>query len=409
MGKPAVTRFAPCMLVVFACSSAPPVGAAPPDAASTPDAFEPVPPVGSIQMADLSVLLPLATSEADLAAYASASTPGAHGALLPEDLYESDGDSVQIPYDQLRVVAIRFDPCFAQVGPIADPASCDNQMRLVFQPLAFANGATTAVDAGVHVSYAITRAQLVTAVNAIAAARAQTTGDDLGPLAANPIVAAQGLTGPMAQGIAAVIASYANPARIERITSFLVPATVGIGGTPVTWQFQGLAVAGGAATPITIATLGGVTDQIFNASTMPLESLPSPATTSLDNIGVLASADEAMAATPAARQAAYDAALRIENPGASSPNTIDCASCHTAEAARRLVGEPMFGLSSAGDPNAFAAASTIPAADLVTTTALVTPSGVLDIHAFSYLGSAPMIDQRVVNETAANLAYLQSL
>jgi hypothetical protein len=80
-----------------------------------------------------------------------------------------------------------------------------------------------------------------------------------------------------------------------------------------------------------------------------------------------------------------------------------------AEPARRLVGEPMFALSSANDPNAFAADPSIPAANLVTTTELVDTDNILDIHAFSYRGSSPMINQRVVNETAANLAYLRTL
>ena len=78
-----------------------------------------------------------------------------------------------------------------------------------------------------------------------------------------------------------------------------------------------------------------------------------------------------------------------------------------AEPARRLVGEPLFALSSTGDPNAFTAPS-IAAANLVTTTALVDTDTILDIHAFSYRGTSPMINQRVVNETAANLAYLTS-
>jgi hypothetical protein len=82
-----------------------------------------------------------------------------------------------------------------------------------------------------------------------------------------------------------------------------------------------------------------------------------------------------------------------------------------AEPARVLVGEGMFGMMTDGDPNAFVAAASIPAADLgATTTTIVNPTnGALSIHAFSYLFSTPMINQRVINETAAILAYLQPL
>ena len=82
-----------------------------------------------------------------------------------------------------------------------------------------------------------------------------------------------------------------------------------------------------------------------------------------------------------------------------------------AEPARLLVGEPMFDMTPTGDANAFVAASSIPAADLASTaTMFVDPVDQgLNIHAFSYRDSDPIINQRVINETAANLAYLNSL
>lgn len=62
----------------------------------------------------------------------------------------------------------------------------------------------------------------------------------------------------------------------------------------------------------------------------------------------------AKAASKTAQQAAFDAALRIENPTKHSPDTIDCASCHV----------------------------------------------------FSYRDGHPMIAVRVINETASVVAYL---
>lgn len=370
---------------------------------------QPVPPIGDIQMNDLSVLLPLATTAADFAALPSASSPGPRGAILPEALYDYS-ISLEFGYDTLRAVAFRFDPCFANLGPVVDPASCDNQLRVVFEPLTFADGVTTAADAAVHVAYSITRAQLVTAVNAIAAARELTTSADLGPLAVHPIVSAQGLTGALARQLIAILAQYADATKIERITFLFVPDSVGIGGMgpTVVWDVHGYTLALGVETPLPIPTLSGQTAAILNASVLPLETL-APATDSPDNIAVIESADQAMSARPAERQNAYDAALRIEDPTKHSANTIDCASCHMTEPARRLVAEPLFSLSSANDPNAFEADPSIPAADLVTATDLVDSDNILDIHAFSYRGSSPMINQRVVNETAANLAYLRTL
>jgi hypothetical protein len=396
---------------------------------TSPDApFPPEQPIVGVQMNDVSVLLPLATSSAEFSTYLSASSAGANGPLFPSALFMEDEDDGPISYDTLRVVAFRFDPCFAHLGPITDPTACNDQLRLVFQPLTFTGDATVADDAAVHVSYSITRAQLLAAVTEIVAARAQYATTDLGPVAVHPIIASQGLGGPLAQSLLAIVAKYADGTKVERFTSFFADAgsSGGSGGsglgpsgsgsgsgvtvsTSVFWQFHGFNVVGDAATALQIPTLGSTTGISLNVSSPPLESLFGESTSSADNIEILASADEATAATPAARQAAFDAALRVENPNKNSPNTIDCLTCHMAEPARVLVGEPMFGMTPLGDANAFAADPSIPSADLATTPTLIDTDGGLNIHAFSYRGASAMINQRVVNETAANVFYLATL
>lgn len=147
----------------------------------------------------------------------------------------------------------------------------------------------------------------------------------------------------------------------------------------------------------------------LEASTGPLEASISQPTTTGDDISVLASASHAFVAGATARRAAFDAALRIENPAFHSPNTIDCASCHLAQPARQLVGEMLYGLEEAGDENAFAADPSIPSTDLQLTTSQSLADTILHIHAFSYRGTVPMINARVVHETAANLTYFASL
>jgi hypothetical protein len=172
------------------------------------------------------------------------------------------------------------------------------------------------------------------------------------------------------------------------------------------WELASFEVAAGSATPRMIPTLPAATTTMsLEAAGAPFQASPSPMTTSTDDLAPLDDYNQTMAADAAARQAAFDAALRIENPHDHSPDTIDCASCHLAAPARQLVGEPL-GLTAAGDPAGFVPDASIPAADLMQTTELVGTDGVLNIHAFSYRQLAPMINQRVINETAANLAYL---
>jgi hypothetical protein len=174
------------------------------------------------------------------------------------------------------------------------------------------------------------------------------------------------------------------------------------------WEFQSFDIAASAVTPRPIATIPGDGNTMsLSAAVNPLESSGSPATTSADNIAVLESMTTASAATTTERQTAFDAALRVLNPRDNSPDTIDCASCHLAHPALTMVGEPL-GMTTTGDSAAFVAGPSIPLADLAQTTQLVS-DGVLNIHAFSYRDSDPMINQRVINETAANLAYLETL
>jgi hypothetical protein len=366
-----------------------------------------------LQVNDLSVLLPLPQTQAGLDAMLTPMSPALGGALLPEATFAAA--QVSIDYTQLHAVAFRFDPCFGQLGAITDPSTCNNQLRVVFQPV-FAGidgGIATTADQAVHAFYSITRDQLIEAVDEMVAAREGDGIDyDLGPLAPHPIIATEGLDGALAQKLLAIVTRYAGGSELARMTAFEVEE-IADGSQPIIgdgefWELQSFDVAAGAVTPRSIATIpGDVNTMSLSAGVNPLESSGSPATTSADNIAVLESMTTASAATTTARQTAFDAALRVLNPHDNSPDTIDCASCHLAQPALTMVGEPL-GMTATGDSAAFVADPSIPLADLAQTTQLVS-SGVLNIHAFSYRDSDPMINQRVINETAANLAYLETL
>jgi len=365
----------------------------------------PLPP-SDLQMNDISILFPLDVEDD----YLRADSSGSNGPLVPEVLYEV---AAGMPYDELRVLGMRLAPCLDQVGRIENPGSCDNQLRLVFQAF---DGPADAFDGGVNVTYPLTRDDLLRMAGEIAAARQAAVGDgDLGPLSVNPLLAKDGVAGAFGAQLQDIILRYANPTQIERITRF------GLGADPLPgdravavpggefWHFDGVAIRNGLATALPITTLGTETTAMgIDAAVSPLET--SFAIGSGDNLGTLASTSQAMAASAAGRQAAYDAALRIESPVENSQDTTDCVSCHVAEPARVLVGEQVFGMSASGDANAFAPDPSIPVADLAATLqADLVVQGFLNLHAFSYRFRLPMINQRVINETAQNLAYLRSL
>jgi hypothetical protein len=366
-----------------------------------------------LQMNDLSVMLPLPKTQADIDVMMAPTSPGVGGDLLPKATF--DQAQIGLDYTSLHAVAFRFDPCFGQLGEITDSSNCQNQLRVVWQPL-FVNAVdgtttTSAADSGVHAFYSISRDQLIAAVDEMVAAREADGIDfDLGPLAPHPTITSEGLSGPLAQKLFQIVEKYAGGSELVRMTSFQIEffdAPFAGGGD--FWGFQSFDVSAGTAKPRAIPTLSGDSNNrmSLSASVSPLESSGSPATTSTDNIATLESMTNATAATLDVRKLAFDAALRIENPHTNSPDTIDCASCHLAMPARTMVGEQL-GLTEAGDANQFVPDSSIPAADLAQTTALDT-NGILNIHAFSYRDVNPMINQRVINETAANLAYLKTL
>jgi hypothetical protein len=251
-------------------------------------------------------------------------------------------------------------------------------------------------------------------VTELVAARIADVGSgDLGPLAPHVVVASEGFAGTLAQSFDGIITKYAGAANFVRFTGFELeefdgPAQNDPDEGALFWELNGFNISAGSATAMDIASLpAGTTDVGLGVGLQPLATSFSPETTSADNISLIANYTQAMQASAADRQASYDAALRIENPLDNSPNTIDCASCHMAQPARQLVGA-VLGMTASGDPNAFVPDASIPVADLAQTTQLV-EDGDLNIHAFSYLPTGPMINQRAINETAANLAYIATL
>jgi len=358
-------------------------------------------------MNDLTIVMPLAKTQAQFGGYLPAAQ------LLPKAMFTAKfpdppdgptpiGSDVSMRYDNLRVVAVRLDPCFAQVGPITDPAACDNQLRVVFQSLTFQGGSTNAIDGAVHAFYRLTRPQLVAAIKEIVALRkanGQTTA--MGPLAPHPVIVRQGLDGAFAKGLYAIVTKYASASNLMRFTHF------SSANLQTVWHFSGFDVAGSTTTEMVIPTLPDSTTAVsfFQGFASPMQGGFMPETKSSDSIVVLANAEKARAASATTRKKAYDAALRIENPGFHSPNTIDCASCHLGQAARLLIGDDVLGLTAVGNPNLFQRDPKYVSLRSMKQTTSVRDQP-LNVHMLSYRNDELMIGQRVINETAATVAYV---
>ncbi len=378
------------------------------------------------QMNDVSVLYPLPTTAAEFdGGYVAAGDHGKGGQVLPLDLYTSlthqpksskgnMGGYAIMAWDDLRVVGFRIDPCFANIGPVTDASSCVNQLRLIFQPIStFAwgsNFSAQAFDGAVHAFYQLTRAQLVELVRGMIVLRQKESRTaSLGPLAVHPTLKEQGVLGDAGQAMKQLLLKYAGAGSLTRLTTFIhfAPKDTTHPDADSSWTFAGFDIANKKGTPMILPTLpGSATSEMFDQPGQgSLVGSFSPATTSNDDLHLLANLTDAQSSTKEAQQAAFDAALRIQNPDVHSANTIDCASCHAADVATVLTGGAL-GLSMAGNANAFVPDKKYVSATALERTTPVSVATIGNLHAFSYVGTAPMISLRVINETASVITYL---
>ena len=364
-----------------------------------------------LQLNDVSVLFPLPrNAEEQSQGLLAMTSAGPRGELLPQAVFDElpsivgsvpsqliGGDSTA-PYANLRVVAMRVDPCFAALDPPASGEGCQNQLRLVVQETEVGS----AFDSGLHLFYAISREELLELVRAIAGLRQKLGASQvLGKLQPHPLMVKQGLAGEMASGVRAAILAHAGSSRLVRITRMTQH------GGPF-WEFNGFDIEGGKLTPLPIANLPSARNatQTIERSFGSFKGLTfDPPSASTDDIAVLSQVEQASSWSAPEREAKLTALLRIENPHVHSPNTIDCASCHAATPIQKLVVESMLGWSRAGlpafEPNSelFDSAELEPSYDGDT-------KPIMNVHAFSYFGAGLAISQRVVNESAAIVDYL---
>ena len=387
-----------------------PPDAAPPDAA--PDAPPPDAPsiTGSaLQLNDVSIVLPLPTSNEDRDTHMLAATAaGPRGALFPQPVYAAidtdlGGFSFEMPYSALRVIAVRIDPCFGPVLPPADESTCEAQLRLVLQPIVGASSALETRDAAIHTFYRLTREQLYAAKDTIVALRlASSGGEALGPLAPHPIIVQQGLGGTFHAGLRALILEVAGADNLTRVATMHKTASQ-------TWSFTIFDIA--STSPVEIArrtiaaVAAGTTTQSGNAFNLPsLDAAFQPPPIGPDAFNDLASALIAVNLTPEVRRAQFDGLIRVENPHVNTPDTVSCVTCHFAMIVKKRIAEPRFGLFDSSSPDVYT-----PIADLLAPGELrptfSTTTFDFNIHAFSYLGTDLAIAQRTVNESAAVLEY----
>jgi hypothetical protein len=334
--------------------------------------------------ADVSILFPASSAlwRADLATVSGPLLPRERFALNNRSLVKELPDEVE--YESLRVVSMRFDPCFQR--SIGGP--CEPQIRLVFQ--ASPDGKTF-LDGAVHALYALTPAAFEAALGAL---------DQLvdhpaeGPLGVHPRLVREGLEGPFALGLAAIAKEHLGPSTLTRVT-FMTRTEAPAGQ----WQFSGfeildvqdngkdharIPIAGIGVTMqnVTRNRRGPDTDVTFDYTVHPLFA---------EKDGRRGASGTYLAELPLDVQRSVHAwALRQESPSSHVPDTTDCASCHIAN----HVGRHLESLSpELGRPE-------------VPRHIAINEPNPDNLRAFGYFDTEPQVAQRTANETAAVLSRL---
>lgn len=366
---------------------------------------EPPPPVApedmegaaaGLDVNDVSVLFPLpARAEED--SLLRLSDTGPRGVLLPVRHYEGLPPLlVDIPaltlYSQLRVVALRFDPCFPGDGGV-----CRAQLRLVAQPVSFSR----AEDAAVHLFYELggieARAVAERLLALKALSKVTTTGR---PLGVHPGLLAEGAGGPLLAALRRLVLDHAGEQNLSRV------AVMGLRGFGSAWSFSAFDVQGDRLVPVQVAHVAGSSVDFSEATSDPTRErrgtiTPSP---SGGDDAVAAVDSRVLTALPRAQaEATIAELLRIENPERNTPATVDCVSCHVATRAR-LFGERVLGLDTSRHPDRYVQpAGTTPGfAGLLSDDPFV-------LRAFGYLSAVPAVSQRTLNESAHVVTLTRAL
>jgi hypothetical protein len=341
---------------------------------------------------DVSILLPVPAS-GDLPWRAA--TPGKGGPLLPRAIFDQIGRSVfnslddAAEYGALRVIAVRFDPCFT----VSLSSACQPQLRLVFQALQDdAHRDRGTHDGAVHALYNLTaeqRGDVIARLRALAAEAPQNR--PYVPLGISPALAAQGMDGAYATGLGTLIADHAGASNLARMT--FVTRTSSRQGQ---WELGGFHVRANAATgfpaPGPIQIIGDATLQVISNGGFGAGHRFSVSPGLVDERGFPGLDSARIPTLTATQQRTLQAWARDqESPRATVPDTTDCVSCHVAGhvSVALEAADPQLGSLDAG-PRVIAGAEG--AGD--------------NMRAFGYFFNEPMISIRTANETAAVLRAL---
>jgi hypothetical protein len=292
-------------------------------------------------------------------------------------------------YANLHLVAVRFDLCDRhRPGPC--PEAEDARLRLVFQPLATG---PLARDVGFHAFYAIGNDEIPEAVTALRDL-ARIAPPQSGALRVSPALSAADPE-PYATRVRAFVKRYGGEARLVRLTVNMQPETA----AAIRWTLRGVEKADDGFVDIPIVGTTQTTQGVSLSGSPAYTIVPTTDTP----MGLLGAITQLMFdVADAAKKREYLSALAAaDNPLTHTAETVPCVACHvstvvmSARAASTAI-DPL------GLPGRYTSKFDLSVAGGKSTETQRT------IRALGYLAQAPMISQRVVNDTAQTLTEIEA-
>lgn len=363
-------------LSLVACGSLPP----------SPDGGTDSTTDGGFDLNDVSWLMPLHPTQ--LLGFTSA---GSKGPLLPRRHYDAlpvlianeDGASL---FAKFRVISARLDPCF----PATPTSGCIKQIRLVAQPVVVKDFKTTTEDATIHLFYELSDADFADAKRTLTELRQVANGATDGkPLDIHPVMRAEGLSGPYATKLHAMITRLCGEQNLTRV------AFMQLVQENTAWNFGALNVDNGALVSDSIPRLTNLTRQgVQEFGNTDFRSGQLQPAASGDQLSVLLSESELRLTDTRTYDRAITSALQLEHPARTNPRTVDCASCHVASRAlTNARRERSVDLSMHADRYQGNARFDLRRVDAV-------GDDPRALRSFGYFGDQSALSQRTINESA---------
>ena len=321
-----------------------------------------------------------------------------NGFLMPRELYN------QIPhlapflskdeiYNQLKVVAIRLDPCFPIID-LNDTSNCTNQIRLVMQPVSKGS----AEDVALHIVYNISRKQLKVLLESLLIIK-KYFGINTDDRALGVHPAYDDLT---------IGRLFQKEIQNKILDVIDLDVLMGVSYMKINmfrnaWIFGSLAYVGGELVPQTLSHTS-TPEIVFSANDSGTEAnfvSPIPAVTtdlySLFDFSAIIEDKEKL-------QSGLSGAFVVEDPTISSITNTDCVSCHVSTTFKNKALQALD--QNADTSSQFIGNNIImPEIDFQTGGDDFNTD---DTHNFGYFGKKVSISMRTVNEVARVTSYINN-